>query len=107
MSNKEILNLLDEKLEEIMLKKEAVASKILMELKRDIQVIQGDLRKIEYKIDGAIINLQNEIEKHKIISENNFGNTIKRLSFVEKMIFGTAGTILLAVLSALIATVLV
>jgi seryl-tRNA synthetase len=78
-----------------------------MELKEQIRGVKADVQNIEYKIDKAITTIKNDMEKHVIVSGNEIENSKRRLSFVEKMVFRTAGAILFAVLSALIASVVI
>ena len=102
-----------ERMEEVWATKESVASNVLMSLKDELKAIsknvnnlQGEIRSMDYKIDGAIKSLQAENDRKHIMIDNSIERNGAKVSFLEKMVFGTAGTILLAVIGALVASIL-
>lgn len=113
MATEEQFNQFISHMDEIWAHKEAVASSVLMDLKdtikkvgADINILQKDMDKLDRALDDAVIKIRNDMDlKHQAVDYELKGHD-RRLSFAEKMLFSTAGTILLAVVAALIATVL-
>jgi hypothetical protein len=95
-------NKLIKHMERLLDQKEFITATSVQELVQKLHVVQGDIiqlqmdmKDLSVSVDKAVMSLSYKNDTHE-----------RRLSLIEKMVLGTAATILLAVIGALVASVL-